>query len=104
MRYLRNIAGFERTLLAVLQADVAALEGGDVVATRLYFLELVSPIGIRRRIGDGVGGGIGENVFVFAEHVFFSDSNPDLGEEIFVFAYINYNGTNAPIDAFTVTL
>jgi hypothetical protein len=47
---------------------------------------------------------INDNVYVFAEHVFFSDSSPDIGEQIFVFAYINYKGTNAPLGPFTVTL
>ncbi len=55
----------------------------------------------------GPGGGgptINNNVFVFAEHVFFSDFNPGIGEEIFVFAYINFSGTDDPVPQFTVKL
>ncbi|MFO0819078.1 MAG: Ig-like domain-containing protein [Pirellulales bacterium] len=47
---------------------------------------------------------IPNNVYVYSEHIFFSDANPDIGEEILVFAYINFHGTNDPVAPFEVNL
>ena len=45
----------------------------------------------------------GRDVFLHSEDVFFSDDNPDLGEEITVFAYVQYYGED-PVEDLPVTV
>src|SRR5262249_2951850 len=66
-------------------------------------IQIVSPRGFGGGAASSAVDTLNDNVFVFSEHVFFSNFNPDIGEELFVFAYINSKGTNAARRPFTVT-